>query len=259
MEDDKSTADSELDTNLDEPDVELEDIEVSEEDIAGIEKDEDDEPEPEPEVDQPEVESEQPELEAEEPAEEIKEQPSDEEQRKAYNKQMAEQRIREKQQREAQIKQKQQEYVAEADDDQTLALRQLQVDAYNNKVENNTNKLVNGYERAIKDFPILADSTPEIKAEVDAAIDAFQALHVKVDSFGNPSEVNGDLYKYLQSKADSIQRLTQIGVRKQVNNKAKEKSKTLITPSRTPKEPKVDPDLAAFEEEARRWQREQDN
>lgn len=250
MEDDTSTTDSELETNLEDIDVELEDIEVSEEDIASLDKDEDEESESEPEVEEPEAESEQPEVEAEE-VDKI-EQPSDED-RRAYNKQMAEQRIREKQMREADIKQKQQSYVAEADDDQTLALRQLQVDAYNNKVENNTNKLQNGYERAVKDFPILSDTTPEIKAEIDAAIDAFQALHVKVDSFGNPSDVTGDLYQYLQSKANSIQRLTQIGARKQVENKAKEKSKTLITPSRTPKESKKDPQMEAFMEEANRW------
>lgn len=255
MEDDKSTTDSELDTNLEDIDVELEDIEVSEEDIASLDKDEDEEAEAtesesEPEVDQPEAESEQPEVEAEE-ADKI-EQPSDED-RRAYNKQMAEQRIRERQMRDADIKQKQQSYVAEAEDDQSLALRQLQVDAYNNKVENNTNKLQNGYERAVKDFPILSDTTPEIKAEIDAAIDAFQALHVKVDSYGNPSEVTGDLYKYLQSKSDSIQRLTQIGARNQVTNKAKEKSRTLITPNRTPKEAKKDPQMEAFMEEANRW------
>lgn len=178
---------------------------------------------------------------------------SNEDEVKAHNKMMAEQRIREKQERESQIKQMQQEYVAEAEDDTSLALRQLQVDAYTNKVENNTNKLANGYERAVKDFPILADQTPEIKAEIDAAIDAFQALHVKIDKFGNPSEISGDLYSYLQTKANSIERLTQIGARKQEVNKAKEKSKTFTPPSRTPKEAKKDPYMDAFMEEANRW------
>lgn len=247
MEDEKSTTDSELETNLEEIDVELEDIEVSEEDIKDIEKDEDDESEPEveSEVEEPEAEPEQQEQELQTK--------SNEDEQKAHNKMMAEQRIREKQAREYQIKQMQQEYVAEAQDDQSLALRQLQVDAYTNKVENNTNKLANGYERAVKDFPILADATPEIKAEVDAAIDTFQAIHVKIDKFGNPSEVSGDLYSYLQTKASSIERLTQIGARKQVENKTKEKSKTFTPPNRTPKEPKIDLDLKAFEEEASRW------
>lgn len=254
MEDNTSTTDSELNTNPNE-DVELEDIEVTEEELASIDK-------PDEEVEEPEVEPEQQESEVEETTEdEVQDEKSSEDDKsspsseevKAHNKLMAEQRIREKQIREAQIKQAQQQYVAEAEDEQSLALRQLQVDAYTNKVESNTNKLQNGYEKAIKDFPILADSTPEIKAEVDAAIDAFQAMYVKIDKFGNPSEISGDLYKYLQSKADSIERLTQIGARKQLTNKAKEKSKTFTPPSRTPKEPKIDLDLKAFEEEASRW------
>lgn len=256
MEDDKSTADSELDTNLEDIDVELEDIEVSEEDIAGLDKDEDEADEAEmesieTEVEEPEIESEQQESEVEQTEEKV--QTPKEDEQKAHNKMMAEQRIREKQERDAQIKQIQQEYVAQAEDDTSLALRQLQVDAYTNKVESNASKLQNGYERAVKDFPILADVTPEIKAEVDAAIDAFQAIHVKIDKFGNPSEINGDLYTYLQNKAASIERLTQIGARKQEQSKAKEKSKTMTLPSRTPKEPKKDPYMDAFMEEANRW------
>jgi hypothetical protein len=255
MEDDKSTTDSELDTNLDDQDVELEDIEVSEEDITSTDDDTDTSEESLEDEPKQEVESEQQESEEEaeaEPEEDEQAKPSEDEQR-AFNKQMAEKRIQEKQAREASIRDQQQTYVSEAEDDRDLALRQLQVDAYNNKVESNTNKLTIGYEKALKDFPILADNSPEIKAEIDAAIDAFQAMYVKVDSYGNPKEVTGDLYKYLQTKADSIQRLTQIGVRQQVNNKAKEKSKTFTPPSRTPKEPKIDLDLKAFEEEASRW------
>jgi hypothetical protein len=182
---------------------------------------------------------------------------SEAEKQKAFNDEMAKKRIQERENRKAQEelqKTQQQAYVAEADGDPVQeAVRQLQVDAYNNKVESNTNKLQNGYERAVKDFPILNDQTPEIQAEVNAAIDAFQAMHVKIDQWGNPSEVSGDLYTYLQSKADSIQRLTAIGARNQVENKVKEKSKTFTPPSKTPKEPKIDPDLEAFDEEANRW------
>ena len=251
MEDDKSTTDSELDTNLDEPSVELEDIEVSEEEITGS----DDVESEEPEVEEPEAESvpQESEEEAEAEPEEIEQPKSDLEEQKAHNKMMAEKRIQEKAERDAEIKRIQQEYVAEAEDDTALALRQLQVDAYTNKVESNTNKLTNGYERAVKDFPILADQTPEIKAEVDAAVDAFQAMHVTIDKFGNPSEVSGDLYAFLQTKANSIEKLTQIGARKQATSKDKEKSKTFTPPSRTPKEPKIDLEMEAFREEANRW------
>lgn len=178
---------------------------------------------------------------------------SDEDTQKAFNKEMAEKRIHEKQQRELTVKEQQDEYLATAEDNRDLAVKQLQIDAYNNKVEGNTNKLTNGYERALKDFDILADQSPEIKAEVDQAIDAFQAMHVTIDAYGNPTDVRGDLYSFLQNKAESIRRLTDRGVRKQADSKAKESSRVITPPSRAPKTPKVDPDLAAFDEEADKW------
>lgn len=187
------------------------------------------------------------------PTEKKEEAQSDEEARKAHNREMAEKRLQEKQAREADIEKSQKDYLDKAEDDKDLALRQLQVDAYNNKVERNESKLSTAYERAIKDFPVLADTSPEIQAEVNAAIDAFQAMHVSIDKFGKPVDVRADFYKHLQDKADSIERLTGMGARKQEQSKSKEKSKTLDVPSRAPKEKKVDPDLEAFDEEANRW------
>lgn len=178
---------------------------------------------------------------------------SEAEQRKAHNKEMAEQRIRDKQQREASLKEDQAAYLEKAEDDKDLALRQLQVDAYNNRVDNVSNKLTNGYERALKDFDILSSTDPDVQAEVNQAIDAFQAMYVTVDQHGNPTEVRADFYAFLQSKADSIRKLTGIGARQQVMSKGKEKSKTLTVPSRAPKEPKSDPDVDAFDEEANKW------
>src|SRR6185369_13799006 len=131
----------------------------------------------------------------EESSEEEEPELSDEEKQKAFNKEMAERRILEKKQREQTQKEQQQEYLAEAEDDKELVIRQLQVDAYNNKVEGNTNKLTNSYEKAIKDFDILNSDDPVVKAEVDSAIDAFQAQYVTVDDFGNPIDVRSDFYQ----------------------------------------------------------------
>lgn len=245
-----------VDTSTDEP-VQLEDMEVTEEELAEINEpsEELETEEVESPIDETETDTEsEPEVvtEEEESDTEVEETPpkqSDEE-RKAYNKMMAEKRIQEKAARDAEIAAKQQEYVTEAESDDQAALRQLQVDAYNTRTEGLTNKLTNGYEKALKDFPILSDQTLEIQAEVADAIDAFQAKYVKIDSFGNPAEVKGDLYQYLQNKAESIERLTAIGARKQVDSKVKEKSKTFTPPSRVPKEPKSDPELDAFWEAA---------
>lgn len=257
MADDKSTevaepvkvaeapAEAEIkDTEQDE-DIDLEDIEVDPKDLESN----DDESDEESEDEESEAESE----ESEESEEDTEEEMSEEERQKAFNKEMAERRIQEKKAREQSIKERQEEYLTEAEDARDLALRQLQVDAYNNKVERNSNSLTNGYEKALKDFDVLRDSSPEIQAELDQALDAFQAMYVTIDAYGNPIDVKGDLYKYLQSKADSIAKLTGIGARQQIKSKSKEKSKTITTPTRTPKEPKKDADLEAFDEEASKW------
>jgi len=241
-----------------EQDVDLEDIEVSVEDMGETpltdSESEDEEAEAE-ETESEETEEESEDEEDTEQKEEPTEELSDEEQRKAFNREMAERRIQAKAEREAAIKEQQQAYVAEADPDdpRDVAVRQLQVDAYNTKVEGNTNKLTNGYERAIKDFDIFTSPTPEIQRALDDAIDEFQARYVEIDAYGNPGEVRGDLYSFLQTKADSIKQLTSIGAREQGKSKSKEKSKTFTPPTRAPKTPKVDPDLAAFDEEVSKW------
>jgi len=233
-----------------EADVDLEDIEVSAEELAGDEPEEDEVETPESEDDDTDSEDE---AEEEDETEEVELSPADEAKaEKARNKEMAEKRIQAKAEREAALKQEQQDYVAEADteDPRDLAVRQLQVDAYNNKVDANTNKLTNGYERAIKDFNILRSKDPAIQEVVNEAVDEFQARHVQIDKYGNPIEVSGDLYNFLQTKADSIAKLTGLKVAQQEKSKNKEKSKVLATPSRAPKTPKKDPDMEAFDEEA---------
>lgn len=251
---DTTTDEVDTSTNEDTQDtgVELEDIEVTPEELADDETEETKDTESEETDTEPSEEEESKEDEAE--GEESEAKLSDEDKQKQHNREMAEKRIQDKQAREEKIKADQQAYLAEADseDPRDTAVRQLQIDAYNNKVEGNTNKLTNGYEKAIADFEVLRDATPEIQAEIDAAIHAFQAINVSLDAYGNPVEVRGDLYKHLQSKADSISRLTGIGARQQSKSKDKEKSKTFTPPSKAPKEPKVDPDLAAFDEEAKK-------
>jgi flagellar biosynthesis GTPase FlhF len=255
----EDTDTSSAEDNSTDESISLEDMEITAEELAEIENPSDDiseeevdtvDDEADTEEDKPEQ-SDESQKESESQDEDTKtEETQTEEERKAYNKMMAEKRIQEKMARQAQIEQSQKDYIAEAESEEQAAIRQLQVEAYTTKVEGLTNKLTNGYERAIKDFPILSDQSPEIQAEISDAIDAFQAKYVTIDSYGNPREVKADLYQYLQNKADSIERLTQFGARKQVDNKAIEKSKTFTPPSRTPKTPKIDPDLAAFEEEA---------
>lgn len=230
--DDTDTSQEVVDTSTDEED--LEDIEVSPEDLI-------DEPE-ESEGEEPKDE------EADTEPQETEEESEDDEQ--VSNNEAAARRIQEKRDRDSKVKQDQVDYLSQAEDERDLVVKQLQVDAYNNRIEINRDKLTNSYEKALNSFDILRDESPEIKAAVDEAIDAFQAMNVTIDSYGNPLEVRGDLYKYLQTKADSIKNLAGLGARNQINSKTKEKSKVLTPPGKPPKESKEDPDLKAFDEEA---------
>lgn len=247
----ETTESVEVENESTDEDVSLEDIEVSEEELGEEESKSDDEEESAGDESDEETEDETEEESDDESEDDESE--SEEEQRKAFNREQAERRLQAKAERQALIKQQQAEYISQAEDPTELALRQLQVDSYTNKVEFNSNKLVTQYEKAVKDFDILRNPDPVVQAELDAAIDAFQALNVEVDIYGNPVDVRADLYEYLQTKADSISKLTSIGAQQQIKDKSKEKSKTFKTPTRAPKEAKVDPDVEAFDEEASKW------
>ena len=147
----------------------------------------------------------------------------------------------EKAKRDAEVAQRQQEYLAEAEDQQELALRQLQIDAYTNKVENNVTRLQNSYDTAIKDIDIFRNPTPEIAEYLGDALDEFQAKHVQLDELGNPVTVTGDLHQFLSKKADLVQKLTQVGARSERVAKAKQSSAVTPTPTGSPKKPKSDP------------------
>lgn len=258
MADEQSTstgADDAVDTSVDgndgagDDDVELEDIEVSLDDISGEDDDEEqsDSEDLEAETDESEEETES----EDEESTEL----SDEDKRKQEAREYYEQRKAERQARIDRVKQDQADYIAEASENSDLlelAVRQLQVTEYNNTVERVENTVTNQYQKALNDFAVLRNTDPVIQAEIDEVLDAFQARYVTVDQYGNATDVRGDLYATLQAKADSITKLTGIRAANQERSKGKEKSKTLVTPTRAPREPKVDPDMAAFDEEANR-------
>ena len=252
MADDLSTDNEVEQLDDDDTSVDLEDIEVSEDELKQAEsKDDDEELEADSADDDEEAEestdeeSEDTDDEADEAEEETPEQEA-----ARFRAEMYERRQQEKANREQTVQENQQAYLDEAQDQQDLALRQLQIDAYETKVERVTNKLTNQYETALKDFPILRDSNPIVQRELDEAIDNFQSRFVQVDDYGNAIDSSGDMYAYLQAKADAIQQLTGIGAKQQEASKTKQKSKAVTLPGRSPKEPKRDADLDAFWNEA---------
>lgn len=194
--------------------------------------------------DEPEGKSEEDE-ESEESKEPVKE--DSEEATKRHNAEMAQKRIADKEAAKAEAQDK---YLQEAEDDKDLALRQLQVDAYNNRIEVNNNKLQNGIEKAVATIDLFKDGSPEVQEALAESLDEFEAIYTRKDQNGDVIEVTGDVYQYLQRKADSIRRLTAVGATTQQRNKGNEKSRTLATPVKTPVEPKIDPMVEAFDEEA---------
>jgi hypothetical protein len=240
---DTSTNEETQDTD----DAELEDIEVSEEEIAS------DETEESSEAEEAATDSDKPEESKEDGDEESEEEGtiSEDEQRRR-NDEFAQKRIADREAREKAKLDEQDKYLAEAEDNRDLALRQLQIDAYNNKIEGNSNKLQNGIDKAVVGIELFRSGSLEAKEELANSLDDFERMYVTRDRNGDPIEVKGDVYQYLQAKADSIRRLTGVGARQQSKDKTKTSARTVTTPSRTPKEGKKDPDVEAFDEEAER-------
>jgi len=241
------------DESLEDMDFSFDDEEETKEPEGKESQDEEpEETEEEPESEEEQQSEEHPEEEPE--AQEQEEQKDDKGEQKRRNDEFARQRIAERQAKEKAKAEAQDKYLQQADDDRDLAFRQLQIDAYNNRVEANSNKLQNSVDRALATIDLFKEGSPEVKEALVAEVEAFERANVVYDRNGDPVQVKGDLYEHLTQKADSIRRLIEVGARQSAKNKQVTKTKTIPTPSRTPKQPKIDPDLAAFDEEAGRWE-----
>lgn len=243
-------------TNEETPDtdVDLDDFELSDEEIEAAASTDETEEAEESETNET-ADTEPPETEEESVADEEQTEattPSDEE-TKRHNAEMAQRRIAEREAREAAKREQQEKYLQDAEDAKDLALRQLQIDAYNNRVESVSNKLQNDLDKAVASIDLLTKGTPEQQEKLLRELDKFEALHVKRDANGDPIEVTGNLYQYLQEEAEAISKLTNVGARQETKAKNKAKARTDTLPTRAPKQAKVDPDIAAFDEEANRW------
>lgn len=193
------------------------------------------------------------ETETEESANESEEQEEEEAEAEIDPKEQAriayQQRQAEKAAKQAKIQEAQAQHLNDAQDEQDLALRQLQIDAYTNKVENNTSRLQNQYEKAVNDIEIFRNPTTEVQQELDAAIDEFQERFVQIDEFGNPVNVGNDLYQFLAQRANSIMRWQQMGAKSEKAGQAKQRSAVTPKPAGSPRTPKVDPIMAVLLED----------
>ncbi len=131
---------------------------------------------------------------------------------------------------------------------QALSVQQLQVDAYNNRVLTVQNKLHGDLNSAVSQIDLFRSDNPVIREAMYQAVDYYENMYVAKDENGDPIEIKGEILPFLQAEAERIQRLTGIGAKKQEQDKSNQRKRTLQTPTRTPAKPKVDPDLAAFDE-----------
>lgn len=150
--------------------------------------------------------------------------------------------------RKAKLTSEQREYVNEEglNDDQKV-IRQLQVDAYNNKVASNTKDLESGIEKALTSIELFKTGTPAIKQKMLDAVDTFERLHVVKNEIGDPIEVTGDVYEYLANEAKSIEALIAEGARKQAKDIGQTKSKAMPKPTAKPTAKEVDKDIDDFD------------
>ncbi len=251
--------DTSTNEELQDTDVDLESDETSFEDEkdddteeADDSEDEDEDTEPAESEEESKEDDEQSESQEEESSEESEEDTTPDDVKK-HNQEMAQRRIAEKRAREQELERQQQQFLEQAEDDKDLALRQLQIDAYNNKVERNAGKLENGIERAYSSIDLLQKDAPEAaRDELLRRLDDFEARNVEYNDFGHPVNVRGDVYAFLQTEADSIKRILGEGAKTQAKAKTDQKSRTTALPSRAPKEPKTDPDLDEFDKEIAR-------
>jgi len=253
---DTSVADDDTDTS----DVELEDIEVNLEDISDGSEDESEEDSQEETKDEESVEDikeedEESESESDETGEDTDPKPTKEiVEHEAFKRREAERQL--KAERDTRQEQDLKRYLDEAEgDDNEIARRQNEVDKFNIQREKSAltqDKLHVGIDRALADIDLFKSDDPIVREALASSLDDFETMYVTKDEKGNTLDVKADVYQYLQSKAESIRKLTGIGARQQAKQKDNQNSRTVMPPVKTPKEPKVDLDMDAFDEEANR-------
>jgi hypothetical protein len=171
----------------------------------------------------------------------------DDEERKRHNQEMAQRRIQEREAKRQKQAEDQDNYLKEAEDATDQALRQLQVDAYNNRVMMVTNQVQSDVISARDSIDLFTSKDPIVRESMLKALDDFETYHIKKDEYGNMTGVTADVRQYLHAKADEIRTLTSIGARQQTEKKKAQQSRTTTPPAKSPPRAKVDPDMEAFD------------
>ena len=143
-----------------------------------------------------------------------------------------------------------QEYIKAGEDEYDQRLRAMEVDRFNELVENNETKLINEFERAKAnpDLQIFNPDNPEAfnaKAYAKALKD-YNAGYVQYDNQGNIVQVKGSLFEHLTETAELLRGAVQSGAVQQVRATRKMQSTADPKPAAPRKETQKDPILEAL-------------
>lgn len=131
------------------------------------------------------------------------------------------------------------EYVKAGDDEYDQRLRNMEVEAYANKVEANENTLIGEYDRvkANPELQIFNPDSPEFNQRVyDKAMRDFSAGYIVTDQQGNFVEVKGSLFEHLKETADLLGSAVTSGKFQQVRDSKKNRSQADPKPAASPRD-----------------------
>lgn len=191
---------------------------------------------------------------SEDTSEESKDEPenksNDELAQEAFKRREAERKLREE--REARERQDLNAYLEAAkDDEDEFNKRQIEVERHLLNKERASvleQSLDVRMRQAVSELG-LKNADVETKQFIARQLDKFEQGNVLRDKNGQIQEIRGDVYQYIKDEMDSISAFRSIGAREQKQKKAVEKSRTVVKPTRTPKESPKDADLDFFDKE----------
>ena len=192
------------------------------------------------EVEETEGEATEPETEAEEAEESVELDPKDEARRRYEERQAFKQEQRQR------IETQNKDYVDEAENDIDQRVRAMEVQRYQEIVENTQEKLVNEFERAKADpsLQIFNRESQEFNQKLyDKVIRDYNAGYINYDTNGNMIGVKGSLFQHLTETAELFQGAVKSGAIQQVRAGRQMKATADIKPAASPKETAKDPIL----------------
>jgi len=151
-----------------------------------------------------------------------------------------------KEEQRSRIQNQNKDYVDEAENDYDQRLRAMEVQRYQEIVENTQEKLVNEFERAKTDpsLQIFNPDSQEFNQKAyDKAIRDYNAGYITYDNRGNMVGVKGSLFNHLTETAELLQGAVKSGAIQQVRAGRQMRSGADIKPAAPPKATAKDPIL----------------